>query len=468
MKKTIVFAMLPVLSFALILNICGCGSSTGEVKNPETEGAGTDAGIDDFEYEVPSAPVDMSTGEDLPTGEGEEAPERKQISAEASEYFRDGVNAANAKEYTAAEEFFKKCLSIDKNAFRAAYNLGVLYERRGEWSKARNSYRIAISIQPDYELAIRSLALLLIRDGQLDEAYQEARDKAHRFPMNRVIMNTFGNVMIAQKRYEDSERVFKQVLRNHEKDVESMLGLARANHGLGRKELASSILEQIMEVDPDFAPAYNFSGIINVEKEKTRLAIDNFKKAIGLDPQYIEAKNNLAVEYQKVGNYEDALKQMEAVVKLAPQRAIFRLNLGDAYRGAKRYEDAKKELDLVLRLDPSLTEAYFNLGVLFMAANKLGGLDESQRLTKAQQNFEKYKKEMGPRLGKSELEEVQELMKNISLKIERIKRRIAMEEERKRQEAEREAAKKAAEARGETGEAAEEEEWEDDEEEWED
>jgi tetratricopeptide (TPR) repeat protein len=60
-------------------------------------------------------------------------------------------------------------------------------------------------------------------------------------------------------------------------------------------------------------------GIWAVEKDLWDEAIFRWKKVLAANPDSVAAHNNLAVAYEKKGNWEEARREYEAALKLAPQ-----------------------------------------------------------------------------------------------------------------------------------------------------
>lgn len=81
-----------------------------------------------------------------------------------------------------AEEYFRKCLEAKPDSKEAHYNLGVLYDSRGEFERAIKEYSEAIAIDPDDESYWYSLGLAFIKAGD----YEQAREW-----LNKAI-ETFG------------------------------------------------------------------------------------------------------------------------------------------------------------------------------------------------------------------------------------------------------------------------------------
>ena len=62
---------------------------------------------------------------------------------------------------------FQQALAADRGAYAAAYNLGVLADRAGNSGQAREFYRQALQILPDYEDAARGMVALHLRANSI-------------------------------------------------------------------------------------------------------------------------------------------------------------------------------------------------------------------------------------------------------------------------------------------------------------
>lgn len=432
----------------------GCGGKKGQVA---TAGAGAEEGGLGDVYDVPLSGDggDQSTGDALPTGPGESAPDEHVITADARGVYNEGVAAAAAGRLDQAEQAFNRTLQIDPRAHQAAYNLGVVEERRGRLDGARGHYRKALGLQPNYLPAISALANLEIRTGNIEAALGFLRDKAGAYPRSIGILNRYADALIIARRYNDAIDVAKQALRVDERNAAAMLGIGKANLRLGRTELAQAVFDQVLSIDPDEAEIFFLRSFINLDEGNRAEAIANLKTAIQKRPTHVEAMNNLAAQYLISGNYDAAVAQLDEALSLAPSWGVLHLNRGNALRGAKRWKEAKAELERSYQMDPTLVGALFNMGILYYVADEIDSLDRLGRYNQAKRLFAQYKTEKGAALTKQD--EVHKYLQELQIAIEREERRIKQGEEQAAQEAkraaEREAAAEKAKAAAEAGEA---------------
>jgi tetratricopeptide (TPR) repeat protein len=92
-------------------------------------------------------------------------------------------------------------------------------------------------------------------------------------------------------------------------------------------------------------------------------AIDEYRDAIKIKPDYIEAHNNLGAALLKAGRYGDALAQFQKVIAMHPL-PITHFGSALALVQLQRFDEAIKQYDAALRLKPDYVEALNNRGNL--------------------------------------------------------------------------------------------------------
>ena len=93
-----------------------------------------------------------------------------------------------------------------------------------------------------------------------------------------------------------------------------------------------------MALDSDYPIIFNNLGSLYLsiflktrELENYQKSIENFKRALELDPNYASAYNGLGAAYSKGGNVDGAIFCWEKAVELKPDFAFPLYNLGLAY-----------------------------------------------------------------------------------------------------------------------------------------
>ena len=81
-------------------------------------------------------------------------------------------------------------------------------------------------------------------------------------------------------------------------------------------------------------------------------AINNFNKAIELNPNNTTSYNNIGAVYYNLKEYEKAIESCNSAIRLTPDYHLFYRNRGRIYSKLKRYQDAIKDYSEAIRLNP--------------------------------------------------------------------------------------------------------------------
>lgn len=95
-------------------------------------------------------------------------------------------------------------------------------------------------------------------------------------------------------------------------------------------------------------------------------AIEAFKKATAIKPDYELAYFGLGIVYSQLETWEDALTSFRKVVELSPDYAAAYLGLGIAYTMLGRNRDAVKVCRQAIRIKPGYAQAHYALGLNYL------------------------------------------------------------------------------------------------------
>ena len=103
-------------------------------------------------------------------------------------------------------------------------------------------------------------------------------------------------------------------------------------------------------------------GLDHRDRDQLDEAVAEFKEAIRLDPEFVEAHYNLGLTYHDQGKFELAVAEHQEAIGLAPDLAEAHNGLGMAYYGLGRLDEAIAAYQEAVELDTALSDAHFNLG----------------------------------------------------------------------------------------------------------
>lgn len=95
-------------------------------------------------------------------------------------------------------------------------------------------------------------------------------------------------------------------------------------------------------------------------------AIDAYKLAVRLDPNYPPAYSGLGDAYLNSGKWEDALAAYKEAVRITPNDPQAQYNLGYCYNTMGRHGEAFAPLVRATSLDPNFAEAHYAIGYAYL------------------------------------------------------------------------------------------------------
>jgi S1-C subfamily serine protease/Flp pilus assembly protein TadD len=118
-------------------------------------------------------------------------------------------------------------------------------------------------------------------------------------------------------------------------------------------------------LEPGDALAWASLALAYGEMGRHREAIEAYREALRLKPDYHDAWYNLGTSYERMGRYREAIEAFREALRLNPDDAGSCCNLGVAYEKLGRHEEAIKVYREALRLKPDYSNAWYNLGTSY-------------------------------------------------------------------------------------------------------
>jgi tetratricopeptide (TPR) repeat protein len=124
-------------------------------------------------------------------------------------------------------------------------------------------------------------------------------------------------------------------------------------------------------------------------------AIDNYRKAIQIQPGYDDALNNLGVALAQKGDLDEAIARIRESIHYRPDRADAYYNLGNVFVMQHRLDDAADAYTEALRLKPDYPEAHNNLAnVLLNQGHRDAAIRHYQETLRWNPNHEGAKRQL--------------------------------------------------------------------------
>jgi putative PEP-CTERM system TPR-repeat lipoprotein len=133
------------------------------------------------------------------------------------------------------------------------FQLATYYLRQKQTAAARTEFERIVEAQPDLWEARNELAWLLLKDGNLSEAYRHAARARELAPRNLYVMDTFAMVALARGETKRAIAILREVVSSPSPLPEFRFHLAQAIAQDGNKDEAREILRAVIEDKRPFA-----------------------------------------------------------------------------------------------------------------------------------------------------------------------------------------------------------------------
>lgn len=110
---------------------------------------------------------------------------------------------------------------------------------------------------------------------------------------------------------------------------------------------------------------YNNRGFASLELGRDQEALNDFKKAISLNPKYADAHLNVGIALFKQGKLDQALQSYDQAIGLKPEFSDAYLNRGVVLLNGNRLNDAIEDFNRTLQINPWNAEALSNRGLTY-------------------------------------------------------------------------------------------------------
>ena len=229
--------------------------------------------------------------------------------------FSKGTQDANE----VAAELFGKAAEMDPGFAVAQHFLGLVHYTLGNRWKAAAHFRASIQLDPTYPEPYKALGDLFMTSprrlyAQAVEAYQKALEFR---PFYADASVGLGDAMAAKGDSDGAIGHYQRALASNPLNPKIHASLGKiyyAEKGLYYESVAS--YKKAIELDPQFLDARMGLGEVYEDKGLYSEAIEEYRRVVALDPKHTGALYNLALAYEKVSPGE-AVAHWERYIAVA-------------------------------------------------------------------------------------------------------------------------------------------------------
>jgi len=159
---------------------------------------------------------------------------------------------------------------------------------------------------------------------------------------------------------------------------------------------AEAAAVKALQLDDNLAFAHAVLGQIRAYRLEWPGVLDEFKRAIELNPGEANSHHWYALALASAGRSDEAISEMKLAQELDPRSLIINANLSWVYYLAGKYDEAVAQAQKTVAMDPSFAVAHGYLGQAYLAKGEYANaLQELQRALALSGNETSFKAELG-------------------------------------------------------------------------
>jgi predicted O-linked N-acetylglucosamine transferase (SPINDLY family) len=217
------------------------------------------------------------------------------------------------------------------------YLRGVICQQQGDAPGAVSAFNSAIKYKPDFRKACEDLAILLMKTGQTDLAFQTymhfvririaqaaALPAPPAAPLSKASESALMDWVMKSKAHLHSGRPEEAAQAARKAHViapahpDVMVNLAMMLNALGRYDEAEELLLKSLGIKPDNGAALNLLGNAYKNRGDFGKAIAAYRLSHKADPKLRDALVNLGKTYFEIVLYTESIEAYERTLKLDP------------------------------------------------------------------------------------------------------------------------------------------------------
>ena len=262
----------------------------------------------------------------------------------------DGNIARDERDYTNAENIYRRAFTLKPRDSRAIYGLGNIFSDQQRWEEAERAYRQAILLEPNSPEAHIALSFVLTQP---------------------VVVTNLTD------RYLDAEKMARKALQFHPENAVAydQLGVALELRGIVSEETQNAY-RQAIRLEPGFALAYAHLGRLLRRTGNANESSEAYRDAVRLATD-VPTMILVAEVMQSQQRFIESEQLLRKALREDPKNPTALFFLGRALTTRGSFDEAEKVLKTSVDVSPNSFVSYALLGSLYTRRNKF---EEAERI----------------------------------------------------------------------------------------
>ncbi|CAL0309865.1 unnamed protein product [Lupinus luteus] len=299
----------------------------------------------------------------------------------SAELFERVSESIKVKRYTEALNDLNAAIEADPNLSEAYLFRASVLRQLCRYEQSEKSYKKVLELKPGHSTAEKELSQLLQAKSALETAqslYDLGNFTKSLEYIDKVVL-VFSpactkakllkvNLLIGDKDYEGAIAESGFILKEDENNLEALLLRGRAYYYLADHDVATRHFQKGLRLDPEHGQLkkayFGLKNLLkkskiaedNASKGKLRVAVEEFKTALAVDPDHLAHNVNLHLGLCKVlvrlGRGKDALNSCSEALKINEELTEALVQRGEAKLLTEDWEGAVEDIKSAAQKSP--------------------------------------------------------------------------------------------------------------------
>lgn len=240
--------------------------------------------------------------------------------------YLNGIMERAGGQFPAARKHLEEAVKLDPNYYNARYNLGVVLAELKDFPGAREQLEKAIALGATEPEVRFKLASVLRTMGETEAAQEQLKIYQQELQARESHALAVSKAAQGDKELETGDpqkavAFYREALTAEPRNTLMSFKLALALDRTGSTDEERTLLEQAIQVDPDFALAQNQIGYLDSRSGDSASAEEHFRRALRSAPGYTQAWVSLAATLGMESRFPEAQQALASALQLDPKNA---------------------------------------------------------------------------------------------------------------------------------------------------
>ena len=224
------------------------------------------------------------------------------------------------------------------------------------------------SLDPPQEIINKLIKLFNQR--KFSFVVDQAHEVIRKYPNAIIVWNMLGISAAQLGMIEEAINAFNKSL-VIKPNAETFNNLGNVLRDQNNTYEAIEVYKKAIMLKPDFAVAYYNIGSLFAEQDKFDQAIEAYKNSIFINPDYAEAYCNLGIAFKNIGDFNKALEAYKKSISIKSNIPLTHNNMGITLHDLGKFEEAIQFFKKAIELKPNFALAHHNLSYTFLSYGML-------------------------------------------------------------------------------------------------